>query len=142
MAADMIKELAGRPRRIGDRRSCAHRARTGTGPGRRRGEGGHLRAQRRGLEATKRTIVEQGGDAAAFPAELGELSRVQPLVDGVIAHYGQIDILLNCAGMNQREPIAQVKPETYERIMNVNPQRLLPQSGRCSPTCLRAAAAK
>jgi gluconate 5-dehydrogenase len=72
------------------------------------------------LNATKKTITDQGGEAEAFAAELGELEAVQPLVDAVAGHFGQIDILLNCAGMNQREPIAQVKPETYERIMNVN----------------------
>jgi gluconate 5-dehydrogenase len=72
------------------------------------------------LAATQQSIAEQGGEAEAFAAELGEYEAVQPLVDGVIDRFGQIDILINCAGMNQREPIAQVKPETYERIMNVN----------------------
>src|SRR5689334_10633961 len=47
------------------------------------------------LEATKKTIIDQGGEAEAFPAELGELEAVQPLVDAVVGHFGQIDILLN-----------------------------------------------
>lgn len=72
------------------------------------------------LAATRRAIEEAGGRAEAFAAELGELAAVQPLADAVLGRFGQIDILLNCAGMNQREPIAQVRPETYERIMNVN----------------------
>jgi NAD(P)-dependent dehydrogenase (short-subunit alcohol dehydrogenase family) len=72
------------------------------------------------LAATRQAILDAGGTAESFPADLGTLEPIQPLVDGVIARFGQLDILINCAGMNQREPIAEVKPETYERIMNTN----------------------
>lgn len=72
------------------------------------------------LDATRRAIVEAGGEAESFPAELGDLDAIAPLVEAVTARFGRIDILVNCAGMNQREPLAEVTPETYARIMAVN----------------------
>jgi 2-dehydro-3-deoxy-D-gluconate 5-dehydrogenase len=72
------------------------------------------------LAATRETIAEQGGEAGAFPAELGDLEAIRPLVDAVVGRFGQLDVLVNCAGMNQREPVADVKPETFSRIVDVN----------------------
>lgn len=72
------------------------------------------------LAATQRQIADGGGEAAAFTADLGVLATIAPLVEGIVARFGRIDILVNCAGMNKREPITTVTPETYERIMDVN----------------------
>ena len=72
------------------------------------------------LDATRRAIAEGGGEAASFPAEIGDLDAVAPLVAAVTARFGRIDILVNCAGMNKREPLPEVTPETYARIMDVN----------------------
>jgi NAD(P)-dependent dehydrogenase (short-subunit alcohol dehydrogenase family) len=72
------------------------------------------------LAATREAIAAEGGEAEAFPAELGDLAAVRPLVDAVAGRFGGLDVLVNGAGMNQRERILEVKPETYERIMDVN----------------------
>jgi len=72
------------------------------------------------LAQVRDAIVEAGGQADAFPAELGDLESVAPLVEAVAGRFGQIDILINCAGMNIRQPIAEVQPDTYARIMDVN----------------------
>lgn len=72
------------------------------------------------LDATRRAIAEGGGEAASFPAELSDLDAVAPLVAAVTARFGRIDILVNCAGMNKREPLPEVTPETYARLMDVN----------------------
>jgi NAD(P)-dependent dehydrogenase (short-subunit alcohol dehydrogenase family) len=72
------------------------------------------------LAETRQLIIDGGGQAEIFPAEVGNIEEIAPLVESVAQHYGQIDILLNGAGMNQRQPIAEVQPETYERIMDVN----------------------
>jgi NAD(P)-dependent dehydrogenase (short-subunit alcohol dehydrogenase family) len=72
------------------------------------------------LAETKQLIADGGGESEIFPAEVGNIEEIAPLVENVAGRLGQIDILLNCAGMNQRQPIAEVLPETYERIMDVN----------------------
>jgi gluconate 5-dehydrogenase len=65
-------------------------------------------------------IERDGGAAGAFAADLGSLDAIEPLVARVVARYGRVDVLVNCLGMNRREPIAEVQPATYDRIMDVN----------------------
>lgn len=72
------------------------------------------------LAATRQTILDAGGASEAFAYELGDPDAIASLVAAVMEQLGQIDILVNCAGMNKREPIAEVSPETYDRIMDVN----------------------
>ncbi len=72
------------------------------------------------LEATRASILGAGGMAVAFPGDLGELDANQALAREVRAHFGRIDILINCAGMNRREPATEVQPATYDAIMAVN----------------------
>lgn len=72
------------------------------------------------LAATRQAILDGGGEAEAFPAEVGDLESVPPLLEAIEANLGPVDILINCAGMNQREPITDVKPETFSRIVDVN----------------------
>lgn len=72
------------------------------------------------LAVLQQQIRADGGDATIFPADLGAAEQVAPLADAVGAHYGQIDILVNCAGTNQRMPIAAVTPPVYDAIMDTN----------------------
>ncbi|HEU5016161.1 MAG TPA: glucose 1-dehydrogenase [Roseiflexaceae bacterium] len=72
------------------------------------------------LTALQQRIEEQGGTALVFPADLAELSAIPALVDGVAAQCGRIDILVNCAGTNQRMPITEMTPDVYDRIMATN----------------------
>lgn len=74
------------------------------------------------LQHLERELGDGGGEGqtASFCADLSDLQAISPLVERVIAHFGRLDILVNCAGINQREPFAQVQPETYEQIMSTN----------------------
>jgi gluconate 5-dehydrogenase len=72
------------------------------------------------LESVRDTITDSGGSATIFTAELSELPEIDRLVDDVESRLGAIDILVNCAGINQREPITDVQFDTYDRIMNIN----------------------
>lgn len=65
-------------------------------------------------------ITAAGGVAESFPADLIELDAIDPLVDRVVERFGRLDILVNCAGINRREPIQAVQPETYDAITKVN----------------------
>jgi gluconate 5-dehydrogenase len=72
------------------------------------------------LADSKASIEGDGGTADTFTAELGQLPEIDRLVADVVERLGRVDVLVNCAGMNRREPIAEVKPETYDEIMNAN----------------------
>jgi NAD(P)-dependent dehydrogenase (short-subunit alcohol dehydrogenase family) len=72
------------------------------------------------LEAVRTSIEADGGAAAVFPADLSDLEQVRGLAEAVAERLGRIDVLVNCAGMNRRQPIAEVTAATYDEIMNAN----------------------
>lgn len=66
------------------------------------------------------TLIEAGRTACSYYVDLGRQETIEELVADVVAELGQVDILLNVAAINRREPILDVTQETYDRIMNVN----------------------
>jgi NAD(P)-dependent dehydrogenase (short-subunit alcohol dehydrogenase family) len=72
------------------------------------------------LAALRDAIAADGVAADVFPAELSDLAQVRGLAEAVVARLGRVDVLVNCAGMNRRQPIDEVTPETYDEIMNAN----------------------
>ncbi len=72
------------------------------------------------LTRVEREIAAQGGRAEIVEADLADISLVQDVVDRTLQAFGRLDILVNCAGMNRRQPILDVTPENYDAIMAVN----------------------
>ncbi|MCL1995321.1 MAG: glucose 1-dehydrogenase [Defluviitaleaceae bacterium] len=63
---------------------------------------------------------ELGSTTAAFKLDVTDVAAFPKTVDEIATKYGSIDILVNCAGINKREGLADVAEETYDRIMNIN----------------------
>lgn len=61
-----------------------------------------------------------GGTASAHTLDVADPDSIQYCVDEIIARYGRIDVLFNVAGINKREGLLDVTPETYDRIMDIN----------------------
>lgn len=72
------------------------------------------------LDQVLHDIRAQDGVADIFEADLDDLDAHPALVEAVCATFGRIDILVNCAGTNQRLPIAEVTPAMYDSIMATN----------------------
>jgi len=65
-------------------------------------------------------IKENAGKASCYRLDLTEIGSAKKCVDSVIADYGRVDVLVNCAGINVREGFLDVEESTYDRIMNIN----------------------
>lgn len=72
------------------------------------------------LAGVRERILGNGGRAEMFTADLADLATHAPLVAAVQQTFGAIDILVNCAGFNRRQPIDAVTPEVYDEIMATN----------------------
>jgi NAD(P)-dependent dehydrogenase (short-subunit alcohol dehydrogenase family) len=72
------------------------------------------------LAEIRERIATAGGAAAVVAADVSSLEESRSMVEQAAAAFGGLDILVNCAGMNRRQPILEVEPETYEQIMAVN----------------------
>ena len=65
-------------------------------------------------------ITAAGGRATAHRLDVSDLDSIRACVDEVVRQYGKIDVLFNVAGINKREGLLDVEPETYDRIMDTN----------------------
>ena len=72
------------------------------------------------LHAVQADIEKEGGSASAYLMNVADKESVDTAVATIIAVYGRIDVLVNCAGINKREGLLDVEEETYDRIMDVN----------------------
>lgn len=72
------------------------------------------------LQQLDEEIIQEGGKSSSYVLNVADKESIQSCVDAIIADYGKIDVLINCAGINKREGFLDVTEETYDRIMDVN----------------------
>ena len=66
-------------------------------------------------------IAARGGRAAAVPCHVGRWQGLEGLVDGVLAVFGRIDVLINNAGTAPTAPASlAVSEELFDKIVAVN----------------------
>lgn len=73
-----------------------------------------------GVRQTADAIEAAGVRTLRTTADVGDRASLQRLHDQVLAEFGQVDVLVNAAGMTRREPTLDVSEETWNRILDVN----------------------
>ena len=81
-----------------------------------------------GLEATCRDVVEAGGVAVTVVGNVALREEVQHMVDTALNEFGQLDILINNAGITRDALTTRVKngdvklmsDEQWDAVLNVN----------------------
>jgi NAD(P)-dependent dehydrogenase (short-subunit alcohol dehydrogenase family) len=71
-------------------------------------------------EARLAKIAAAGGKAWFHAAEATSKAEVQGLLDAVLKRSGQVDIVVNGAGINSATPFFDITEEEFDRIMRVN----------------------
>ena len=72
-------------------------------------------------EGTVETIENEGGDAAAFAADVSSETAVASLVDAVTEQFGGLDFAANNAGVEgDNAPIEEQSVELFDRVIGVN----------------------
>lgn len=72
------------------------------------------------LAATAAAVRQAGSPAEVFLADVSREAPVQELEKNVIARFGQVDILINNAGMNLRKKIHEFTLEEWMRVIDTN----------------------
>ncbi len=65
-------------------------------------------------------VESLGGRAVGVKADVSKLSGIQAMVDKAVSAFGQLDVLVNNAGIETRTSILDTTEEQYDRVMNVN----------------------
>lgn len=76
--------------------------------------------QKEKLENVAKKVVEKGGKASIRICNVGSDTEVNDLIEGVIAEFGQIHVLVHFAAVYPFIPIIGHTTKDYRRIMNVN----------------------
>lgn len=72
------------------------------------------------IPSTLEVIRAAGGEAAFVKTDVTLRAQVEALVDETLRRYGQINILVNNAGIFIRNAITEVSDEEWDRVMNLN----------------------
>lgn len=76
---------------------------------------------REGAQSTATDIVAASGEAAAVACDVADPRQVSDLIEAAIGHFGQLDVLVNNAGIaGDTVPAHELEVDTWDRIMAVN----------------------
>lgn len=73
-----------------------------------------------GAEETAAAIVAAGGEAIARRVDVAQPEEVEALVAAAVAHFGQLDVAVNNAGIGGTGIADPWDPENFDRLMAVN----------------------
>jgi NAD(P)-dependent dehydrogenase (short-subunit alcohol dehydrogenase family) len=72
------------------------------------------------LAAKVGAVAGASGAVTALPADIVEERQVEQLVAAATEALGQIDILVNCAGIFPNTPVVEMATAEWDRVFNVN----------------------
>lgn len=73
-----------------------------------------------GANSTKDTILEKGGEAFVYKADVTDMGQVKNIMDDIQSKLGRIDILVNNAGIVSPNPFLETSEKEWDLIMAVN----------------------
>jgi NAD(P)-dependent dehydrogenase (short-subunit alcohol dehydrogenase family) len=85
--------------------------------------GADVIASSRGEEAVQKTakqIEALGRKTLRMTADVAERSSLERLRDGVVAAFGKVDVLVNCAGTTSKGPTLDFPEQRWREILDIN----------------------
>ena len=77
------------------------------------------------IDAVVQEITARGGSALGFQTDVTERGDVEALAKGAVDKHGRIDVIVNNAGIMPIAPVAALKVEEWDRMIDVNLKGLL-----------------
>lgn len=73
-----------------------------------------------GKIASEQLRTDFGVKSKAYAADVSDLSQIETVVAEIIEEFGNIDVLINSAGINIRGPIDELSPDDFNAVMKIN----------------------
>lgn len=80
----------------------------------------HHHASTNGARELRQEILQAGGRAECFGADLTDAEAARALPGRVVAEFGRLDVLVNSAAIMQRLSFAETTPQQWDSIHNLN----------------------
>ena len=77
------------------------------------------------IDALVKDITAKGGSGIGFKTDVTKRDEVEALVRGAVETYGRVDVIVNNAGIMPIAPMAALKVEEWDRMIDVNIKGLL-----------------
>lgn len=71
-------------------------------------------------EALAETLQSEGYKAVGFGFDATSVKQINTMVDQTASHFGQLDILVNCVGLNREEKAGQITEENFDYVYTAN----------------------
>ena len=71
-------------------------------------------------QAVATALREAGHDALGVAMDAHSVPHIQQSVDAVARHFGGLDILVNCVGMQREQALLEVTEEVFDEVLQVN----------------------
>ncbi len=71
-------------------------------------------------EAFEKDLISLGGEAKGFQSDASSGAQAEALIHDVVAHFGQIDIIVNNAGITRDTLILRMSEDDFDRVINTN----------------------
>ncbi len=71
-------------------------------------------------QGTAAEVQALGRKALPVRVDVSDVAQLQAMVDGAVANFGRIDILVACAGVIQIKKLLEVTERDWDRIFSVN----------------------
>lgn len=71
-------------------------------------------------EALAAALRARGHDALGLSLDAHRVADIQRSVDEVVRHFGNLDLLVNCVGIQREERVPEVSEEAFDEVIQVN----------------------
>jgi len=72
------------------------------------------------IQSLAEEINNSGGKALAIATDVTQVEQVKALVDAAVKTYGQIDVMINNAGLMPQSPLDRYKIDEWNQMIDVN----------------------
>src|SRR5665213_747847 len=76
--------------------------------------------RREQVDGAAKAIEALGRRSLRVTSDVGDRASLEALLEASLQAFGNVDILINCAGKMKREPTLTVSEETWDDIMDTN----------------------
>ena len=71
-------------------------------------------------EALEKELAALGGEAKGFRSDASSGEQAEQLIQDVVAHFGQIDIIVNNAGITRDTLMLRMSEEDFDQVISIN----------------------
>lgn len=71
-------------------------------------------------ESLAAEITAAGGEALSYQADVADEQAVTRMIQAALSRWGRIDILVNNAGITADAPMARLRPEQWQRVIETD----------------------